>query len=209
MHMGSKGQMFLIAAVVIVAAIVVLGFNMTSSSATKEAEAMKATFETDMFGNVLNEFNATMDVSANAPENVTSNTVDFSSFAQANLAGRSMTLKLLFVGTVANKTLQTLNVTVLDMLGYAVNASLEANGQTASNASVANNGRWDASFTITSGSTYLMNITYNAAGASGTTETIAVQTKKNKDTYTGFFYVIMSGSSSNHVSKYQKYIMLK
>ena len=32
--------------------------------------------------------------------------------------------------------------------------------------------------------------------------------RSDKDTYTGFFYVIMSGASANHVSKYQKYITL-
>jgi hypothetical protein len=206
---NSKGQMFLIAAVVIVSAIVVLGFNMASPSATKEAETMKATFESEMFDNLMAEFNATIDISSSAPENITSNVVDFANFTRAKIAGRSMTLKLLFIGTVANKTLATLNITTLNMLGDPINASLEAIGAPSTNTSVANGGRWDTSFTdINPGSTYLLNITYNAEGGSGTKETIEIKTKKNKDTYTGFFYVIMSGASANHVSKYQKYIVL-
>jgi len=210
---GGKGQMFLIAAAVIVSAIVVLGVNMASPSASKEAETMKATFESEIFDNLMTEFNATMDVSANAPENITSNVVDFANFARAKIAGRSMTLKLLFVGTVANKTLETLNVTTLNvttlnMLGDPINASLETNSQVSTNASIANNGRWDTSFTVTAGNTYLLNITYNTEGGSGTKETIEIKTKKNKDSYTGFFYVIMSGASANHASKYQKYIVL-
>ena len=205
---NSKGQMFLIAAVVIVSAIVVLGFNMSSPSATKEAETMKATFESEMFDNLVAEFNATIDISSSAPENITSNVVDFANFTRAKIAGRSMTLKLLFVGTVANKTTQMLDVSVLNMLGATINASLEANVQVRTNSSVVNNGRWNTTFTFAAGSTYLMNITYNTEVGSATTETIEVKTKPNKDTYTGFFYVIMSGASANHVSKYQKYITL-
>jgi len=207
--MSGKGQMFLIAAIVIVSSIVILGFNMSSPSASKEVEAMKATFESEMFDNVMAEFNATIDLSSDAPENITSNVVDFAGFARSKSADKSMTLTLLFVGTVANKTTEKLHVGVLNMLGYPINASLEANGQTATNTSALNNGEWNTTFTMTPGSTYLMNITYNAEGGSATKETIEVKTKNTKDTYTGFFYVQMAGASANHVSKYQKYISLK
>jgi len=207
--MDGKGQMFLIAAIVIVSAIVILGFNVSSPSASKEVEAMKATFEAESFENVMSEFNATIDLSSNAPENITSNVVDFAGFAQSNTAGRSATLALLFVGTVANKTTEKLHVSVLNMLGYSINASLDANAQTATNSSVPIDGEWNTTFTMTPGDTYLMNITYNAEAGSATKETIEIKTKNNKDTYTGFFYVRMAGASANHVSKYQKYINLK
>lgn len=207
--MAGKGQMFLIAAIVIVSSIVILGFNMSSPSASKEVEAMKATFEAEMFDNVITEFNATIDLSSNAPENITSNVVNFASFARSKSADKATTLTLLFVGTVANKTTQKLHVSVLNMLGYAINASLDANAQTATNSSMSIDGEWNTTFTMTPGDTYLMNITYNAEGGSATKETIEVKTKNTKDTYTGFFYVQMAGANANHVGKYQKYISLK
>jgi len=201
--------MFLIAAVVIVAVLVVLGFSMSSPASVEQENVMKSTLESEIFDNVLNEFNATMDMSANAPENITANIADFAGFARTQMSGRAMTLNALFVGTVANQTLQSLNVTTLNSLGSPINASLGVNGQTASNTSVADNDLWATSFTMTPGSTYLMNITYNIPGGAATKYTIQITTKKKQDTYTGFFYVVLTGASASHVSQYQKYIKLK
>jgi hypothetical protein len=201
--------MFLIVAVVIVSSIVILKFGMASPAAAKEAESMKSRFENDMFENVVGELNATMDNSYNTPENITTNVQDFAGFADSKMAGRSTVFKFLYVGATANKTLNALNVSVVNMLDSVVNASLALAAQTRSNSSVANNGRWDTSFNITPGSSYLLNLTYNTEGGSATTETIQITTKKNKDTYTGFFYVTLGGAGTTHVSKCQKSMNLK
>lgn len=205
---GSRGQMFLIAAVVVVSAIVILGLSTSSPNASQGTEAMKTTFEGDMFDNLVNEFNSTIEISSNSPDSISSNVINFANFTQWKEAGESMNVNLLFVGITASKKLDALSVTTFNMLGNAINASIVANGQTQSNTSVANKGRWDTSFSITSGNTYMANITYNSAGGSFTTYSIQVVTKKSKNTYTGFFYITMAGSSSNHVSIFQRYFTL-
>ncbi|MCX6821129.1 MAG: hypothetical protein NT016_04260 [Candidatus Aenigmarchaeota archaeon] len=205
---GRKGQMFLIAAVVIVAVLVVLGFSMSSPASVEQENVMKSTLESEIFDNVLNEFNATMDMSANAPGNITANIVDFAGFARTEMSGRAMSLDTLFVGTVANQTLKALRVTTFNSLGSPINASLEVNGQTGSNSSVANNDFWATTFDMKPGDTYLMNVTYNIPGGAATKYTIQITTKKKQDTYTGFFYVALAGASASHVSQYQKYITL-
>lgn len=205
---GRKGQMFLIAAVVIVAVLVVLGFSMSSPASVEQENVMKSTLESEIFDNVLNEFNATMDMSANAPANITANIVDFASFSRIEMSGRAMVLNTLVVGTFAGQKPKELSVTTFNSLGSPINASLEVNGQTASNSSVANNDFWATTFTMKPGDTYMMNVTYNVLGGAATKYTIQITTKKKQDTYTGFFYVVLTGASASHVSQYQKYIAL-
>lgn len=205
---GSKGQMFLIAAIVIVASLVIIKFNTSYPSSSRTEEAVRARFENSIFENVVNELNETLVISQDIPVNITNNIFNFANFTESKMSGQSMTFKLLFVGAVANRTTNALNVSLINMLDSSINATLVLDGQSDFRSGVADYEKWNTSFTITPGTTYTLNVTYNFLASGNTTESISVKTKKGKDVYVGFFYVVLEGPDATHVGRYQKSVNL-
>jgi hypothetical protein len=206
---SSKGQMFLIAAVVIVASLVIIKLNVASPAAKKEKEVLEVTFENDIFENIINELNSTIRFSYYEPENITKNVFDFANFTEEKMLGRSMDLTFLYVGSLTNKTTSITNVSLINMLDSTIDANFTFNGQSDARSNIVNYERWDTNFTIAPGTTYDLILRYNnTAGdaSTTTTENITVKTKTTKDTYIGFFYVSLESQDATHRGKYQKTI---
>jgi cell division protein FtsL len=199
-RMGKKGQMFLLIAVVIVIAIVVLRYNITYPLAAEEKKTLEARFENRMFNNLIEEFNNSLKFSYYNTTNMTKNVFDFANFSKSKVDEHSMLLKALFVGSVANRTTGNLNVSLINMLSTSVNANLTLGGTSFIN-SVENYGKWDVNFTITPGTQYTLQLTYDS-----TTEDIKIITKPTKDVYVGFFYISMETDNSLHRARYQSHI---
>jgi hypothetical protein len=207
-RIGQKGQMFLIGAIVIVASLVIIKFNMASPAAMKEKESLEAQFESDVFENIADELNSTIDFSYDNPQNITRNVFDFANFTEAKLAEHSLSFKFLYVGIIANKTISRMNVSLVNMLDGTIDANFTISG-VGSNTKrgIVDYERWDTNFTISPGTQYELVLTYNStAGDTSSTSAyiITVKTKKNKDVYASFFYVLLQSQEATHAAKYQK-----
>lgn len=205
----SKGQMFLIGALVIVASLVIIKFNIASPAAKKEREVLEITFENDIFENIINELNNTLRFSYYEPKNITRNVFDFANFTERRMVDHAMVFKILYVGSLSNKTTNTMNVSLINMLDAAIDANFTLDGQSDTKSGIVNYERWDTDFTITPGTEYDLILTYNSTAGDSTTatiETITVKTKTNKDVYVGFFYVLLESQSAIHREKTQKTI---
>lgn len=213
MRMGKKGQMFLIGAVVIVTSIVIIKFNMASPAAKKGRESLKVMFEHDIFENIVNELNSTMRFSHSVPQNVTRNVFDFANFTERKMMEHSMGLTFLYVGVISNRTINRMNVSLINMLDSTIDANFTLNdSQSAKTTDIANDEKWDNNFTITPGTHYELNLTYNittGGATSSTAESITIKTKNNKDVYIGFFYVSLESEDATHREKYQKTINIQ
>jgi len=202
--MRSKGQMFLIGAVIIASSLVILKVVSRSSSVMEEIKTLKVRFEGDIFSNLLAEFNRTMDFSFYEPLNITKNVHDFGNFTKRKMVEHSLDLKFVFVGSLANRTIGYMNVSVVNLFGYNINATLTLNDSQTNTSTVVDYGRWDTNFTITPGSDYILTVTYDS-----TINNVTIETKSNKDVYVGFFDVSLESSDAIHRSEYQKSITLK
>jgi len=213
----SKGQMFLIAAVVIVASLVIIKFNMGSPAAKKEKEVLEVTFEHDIFENIVNEFNSTLIFSYYEPQNITRNVFDFANFTERKMMEHSANFRFLYVGIISNKTIDRMNVSLINMLDSTIDANFtlvnqsDAQTQSDTQSSIVNYERWDTNFSINPQSTYDLLLIYNRTSGDASTaitENITVKTKKNKDVYVGFFYVSLQSQDATHMGKYQKTITI-
>ena len=202
--MESKGQMFLIGAVVIASALLILKVATRTPTSINELKNLKGGFEGDMFTNIVAEFNKTMDLSVYEGIGVTSNVYDFGNFTKDNMIEHSLDLKLVFVGLVANRTTGFMNISVVNLYGSSISATLTLNDSQSNTSSVADYGRWDTNFTFTAGKDYILTVTYDS-----TRNNMTIETKTNKDVYVGYFDISLESPSSIHRTKYQKSMIMK
>ena len=210
--MMSKGQMFLIAAVVIVTSLVAIKVSMSSPYAKYEMESIEVALENDIFENVVNELNNTMVFTSNEPQSISENVHDFMNFTKSRISGHSMTLKVLYVGIISNKTISRMNVSVINCLESAIDVNVSILGQSNVKSGVINYERWDSNFTITPGDNYVVYLTYNSTANDGSTvktESISIDTKNDRDVYDGFLYVLLESTDASHTAKYQKTFKMK
>ena len=196
-----KGQMFLIGALIIVGVLVILRYNINYPNAAEEKKLIETSFENKMFNNVIKEFNNTIQFSYDEPLNITSNVFDFANFTELKIGEHSMTFKFFFLGALTNITSGILNITTINMLDEDIDVNLTLDGQSDTQTDIANYGVWGTSFTITPGNSYTLTITYDE-----TTENVSINTKSNKDVYTGFFYILLESEHASHETRYQKSI---
>lgn len=204
MKIKNKGQMFLLGALIITGILVILRYNIAYPGAIEEKKALEVRLENEIFNNIMEEFNSTLRFSYSEPLNITSNVFDFANFTELKISEHSMLFKFLFVGSVANRTTNTLNVTLVNMLNQVINADFTLDGQSDSQSNIVNYETWDTNFTITPGNQYILTLTYD-----GTTENVTIKTKQNKDVYTGFFYVSLESEDATHTKLYQNYMNLE
>jgi len=188
--MRSKGQVFLIAAVVIVSSILVLKAATYNTSSVEERRSFESRLESYAFNNFVAELKNSVTYSIFSG-NATRNLHDFANFTKLKAAEHSLELRMVFIGSVANSS-GFLNASVVNMMGEEMEFNLTLGG-TAAVGTVADYGRWDANFTITPGIDYVMTATYN-----GTAHSVAINTEPGKDVYNSYLDVTMLGDSSVH-----------
>jgi hypothetical protein len=190
--MDRKGQVFFMAALVIVTSIFVMRLSTSSASTIEERRAFESRLEGYMFQNFVAELRNSVQYSLYAGKNVTQQVHDFANFTKLKSAEHSLGMQMIFIGSVANKTTDNLNVSFINMMGDSIAVNLTVNGRSAAT-TVADYGRWDTNFTIDAGTNYVMTAIYNS-----TTQSVPVKTKHNKDVYNSFFDVTLIGDSSMH-----------
>lgn len=199
-----KGQMFLIAAIIIASSLIILKLVSRSPVVMEETKILKVTYEASIFSNLINELNKTMDFSFYEGINITRNVFNFGNFSKRKMAEHSLDLKIVFVGSLANSSISFINVTVINLFGANINVTLTLNDSQSNTSMVANYGRWDTNFTITPGNDYILTVSYDSIA-----NNVTIETKSNKDVYVGFFDVFLKSSEAVHRSKYQKSLTLK
>lgn len=191
-----KGQMFLIGAVILVSILFLIRISIRTPTIIEERKVLELTFEEKIFENVENELKKSARYSADDKANITTNVFDFGNFTKDKMNEHGLTFEFLFVGSLANKTTQTINISLVNLLGEPINASLNLNGTT-NNSIVSDSQRWDSFFLYTPGLTYVLTVSYNNTYS----ENVTIKTKANKDVFVGFFDISLKSSDATHKSK--------
>lgn len=194
---SKKGQMFLLGSVVIVSVLVILRYTIAYPAASEEKKTLEARFENQMFNNMIDELNNSLRFSYPNTTDMTTNVFDFANFSKSKIEEHAMSFRLIYVGSIANRTTNLLNVSLINILNKDMYANITLDGQ--SNASlVTNYGKWDTVYTITPGTQYTLSLGYD-----GTVENITIKTKTTKDVYVGYFYMALETENSLHQASYQ------
>ena len=203
-----KGQVFLLTSGIVIAVLVALKSFAVVQQISSEREILDISLEDLIFRNIENEVKEVIPVSSDYPGNITGNSIDFLNFSRTVVTGRSLDLTALFVGVLANQTNQTMNITIFQFLRESnLNVTIRLNTSTEqTNSTLLNDsGVWINNFTFTRGEGY--NLTLILPDKSYQ-ENITVETKTNKDTYTGFFDFRLISGRAEHFSKFQRGIKI-
>jgi hypothetical protein len=189
-----KGEMFLLAAVIIITAIVIAASSFRPTSISVEKTSLMTQLEKENLENLANEMQNTIEFSYNIPDNMTLNAFAFGNFTRRKMSEKALSTKIFFAGIVTNVSTNEMNVTTINLMGEKINVTLQLNTSTPQSASVtdlADYGKWSTKFTSVANNTdYSLNITYSLNSKN---VTILVGTK---DLYTAYFDLRLESDKS-------------
>lgn len=195
-----KGQLFLIAAVVIVSSVFIIKAGSYTSSIAEERTSFEVRLENSIFNNFATELKNTVHYSLFDGGSIVTNVHDFSNFTKTKSSEHSLDFRIFFIGATANRTTSILNVSTLNLVGESIDVNLTLTpGAQSNSTTISNYGRWDAGFDITPGSKYVLMATYNQ-----TTQNVSIDTKTNKDVFNSFFDITAIGDRSVHKEIYYR-----
>ncbi|MEM7825108.1 MAG: hypothetical protein QXO27_04005 [Candidatus Aenigmatarchaeota archaeon] len=193
-----KGQMFLLAAIIIVTALFILRVSLRAPTIMEERKLLELTFEKNIFDNLQTELKKSARYSSNEKLSITTNVFDFGNFTREKMNEHALSFKFLFVGSLTNISTQILNVSLINLLKEPINATLNLNGSINTNI-VIDGQRWDTYFSFTPGLTYVLTISYDNYD-----ETVIIRTKSDKDIFVGFFDITLESFDSTYKSKFSE-----
>lgn len=194
-----KGQMFLIAAAVIVTILVLLKSSINIPDILQKKRELEGRFEEKIFLNLVNEFPRVIEFSSYNPEKITDNVFDFGKFIRKKMTERLLNFEFLYVDSLVNVTNNQTNVTLINLLSKPINATLDWNG-TSFNCILSDGESCNANFSFEPGKTYILTVSYNETYTQG----ITIVTQNSKDMYVGFFDITLTGSEMTYRDKFQK-----
>jgi hypothetical protein len=194
-----KGQMFLLAAIIIVTALFIIRISIKTPNIIEETKALELTFEKNIFDNLQTEFKDVARYSSNYKLNITGNVFDFGNFTRDKMVEHGLTSEFLFVGSLANTSNSIMNVSLVNLLRQTINASLNLNGTVKTNTDI-DGQKWDTYFSFTPGSTYVLTISYNNTYS----ENVTIKTKVDKDVFVGFFDLTLESSDATYKNKFSE-----
>jgi hypothetical protein len=195
-----KGQLFLIAAVVIVSSVFIIKAGSYTPSIAEERRSFEVRLENSMFTNFATELKNSVHYSLFEGGSIITNVHDFSNFTKLKSSEHSLGFRIFFIGATANRTTSMLNVSTLNLLGESISVNLTLTPGTQSNATtISDYGRWDTGFDITPGNDYVLMATYNE-----TMQNVSIDTKTNKDVFNSFFDITAIGDRSVHKEIYYR-----
>ena len=203
-----KGQVFLLTAGVVIAILVVLRGFYATQQISSEGEILDVSLGSLSFENIDKEMKRIIGISTSTPETISDNAIDFLNFTRTGGYGHSLNLNALFVGALANSTNQTMNVTIFQFLRESnLNVIISINTTPIqTNTTLLNDsGIWINNFTFTAGQVYDLTVTLPDKNYE---ENITVETRGNKDTYTGFFDLRLLSERADHVDKFQQTVKI-
>jgi hypothetical protein len=200
-----KGQMFIIAALVVIITMIGLKNSLSLASILENQRHLAAGLDNLEFSNIRNEMTKVLQISFNSSANMTNNLNNFNSFVRDVLTTKNVEFDSLLVETYySNLTANantTVNVTVYNSLGTAMqflNISFNGTSQTFS---LANQNTLYTGFIINTSVTTNQTLTffYNTSSTSQT-ETVNIPLTLGRSKYITFFdirYVSNQGQQSD------------
>ena len=198
--MKNKGQMFLLASVIIVVLLIALKISSNIPDISEKQRKLQGDFETEFFINSVNELTEVITISL-YHSNISTNVYDYSNFTRTKLTERLLTFNMLFVGVNTNHTTSQMNITLLNFLNKQIDAVLTMNGSSDSQNSIPDQGIWETNFSYTPGNLYVLYVSYDGGSYN---ESIILDTPSGQDRYYGFFDVELQGTESTYKDKFQK-----
>ncbi|MBI2547595.1 MAG: hypothetical protein HYW23_04090 [Candidatus Aenigmarchaeota archaeon] len=203
-----KAQVLLLTAVIIIGALVALKAYSIISQISTERDILDVSLEDSVFANTNNEIKEIIQTSITNPQTILDHSIDFLNFTRTGSNRHSLDFSALYVGVLANSTNQTMNITIFNFLEKTnLNVTIKLNTSVVqTNSTLLNDsGIWINNFTFTNGQTYNLTVTLPTENYE---ENITVQTRNNKDTYTGFFDIRLISLRAVHVNKFQQNVKI-
>jgi len=201
--MRNKGQMFIIAAIIMIVILVILKAGVNIPDIMQRNRELEGKFEHDFFVNLVDELKKTIDISYHQSNNITNNVYSFANFTRKKMTERLQNFDFLCAGVItpASSDNDIMNVTVVNLLGKPINATLQLNSFTPVNYSeMLDSTSWTTNYSIIQGQTYTLIVGYNGTYS----ENVTIQTKVNQSKYVGFFDITLKGSETTYKDKFQK-----
>lgn len=190
-----KGQMFLIATLIIVSSLFLARFSVRGPGIARQKMLLEMNYEKEFFDNLQQEMKNSLIFSADQKENITLNAYDFLNFSRKKSYERGFKLKIFFVGIYSNHTNSSLKISSINLLDEKINESLNLNGSIKEKELNAYE-QWDTIFSITPGSTYLLQINFDTKA-----QNLTLKTSEDSDVYFYFFDLNLSSDKAIHIKK--------
>lgn len=198
--------MFIIFAIIIVSALVVLKTVIKIPAAIEEKRVLEGTLEDKLFTNIKNELQRALEFSTHEEENITKNVFDFANFTRDEVTEHRLVFKLLYVGILANRTTQKMNITLVNLLNNQTTVNLTISNTSwatvltnCNNVAVADWGTCaNNSLDFTEGTSYTLNVTYGS-----NSRDVGIKTKTNRNVYVGFFDITLESTEATHRNRFQ------
>jgi len=205
----SKGQAFLIIAIVVVLVLVTLKTSLNLVNIVENKRYLEAGLERLEFNNVRHEILTTIQITS-VHRNTTNSVNDLLAFSKAALAARSMDLKGIFVESsytgLQASTDTRINVTVFNMLGYDLSAlNMELNSEVWNLTDIRHMHAANVNFTINTASdaNYTLTVQYTTPQKTEN-ETITIPAKIGRSRFIGFFYLQLESDRLTQYDKIEK-----
>jgi len=181
-----KGEAFLLAAVIISVALVVMFQPMRSEYLVKQKQLLQKEFFLDIFENIFNEIKNSIYFSYDNFDSMILNSYDFLNFSQKIANQKSMNFESLVLILKADGT-NKINVTAINFLSDNLQLNLTFNNTQNSIVILPLYSINSTSFTYTPGNTYTLTIKYENIARS-----IDIETLANKQIYLAYVDVSLN-----------------
>lgn len=200
-----KGQMFIIAALIMVVVIIGLKANLSFQKILENQRYLVAGFDSLEFSNIRTEMVKVLQMSYNSPTNMTDNLNNFNSFVHDVLASKSVEFNSLLVESfypnLTANTNTTLNITVNNLLGTDMKLLNLTFGGTTQTFSLTNQRILTTSFVINTAVSVNQTLTIVYSTYSTTqTETLTIPLTIGSSKHVTFFdirYITSRGQQSD------------
>lgn len=201
--------MFLIGAFIIAVSLIVLKLNIKAPSIEEQLRLFDYTMENSIASNLMTELENSAKFSIDQKNSISTNVFDFANFTERRSAEHGLEFLFLFVGSYANVSNNSLNVSVINMLNEPINTILTLSNITNSEVKppqeIADNSMQPTIFIFNPGSNYNLTVSYNSTY----TQNVTIKTKNNKDVYVSFFDITLQTSDAIYKNKIQDTYKLK
>jgi len=200
--MRNKGQMFLIASIIIIAVLILLKTSINLPEIIQQKIELEGRFDREFFASIVDEMPKVIEISYHQQDNITNNIFDFFNFTIKKMDERSLDFETLFVDSITPKEtgVVTMNVTLINLLKKSINATLILDGSIKNQDNIADMTAWYTDFTVTQGENYTLTVSYNETYQ----ENITINTYSEKSRYIAFFDITIESLRETYKDKFQK-----
>jgi len=207
-----KGQMYIIAGIIIVVVLVLLKTSLNLTRIIEDKRSLEYQLEKLEFENLKNEEIYTLEISYTQEKNTSDNIISFTRFARNSFSSRAKELDGVIVCSYINNVTAnentTLNVSVLNILGDTMKSlNLTFNGSTQNFIDVSDNSVAKANFTFNTSTdvNYTLSIVYETSYENDTEE-ILIPVSVGKSKFVGFFDLRLKNDIGKVREKFTKTI---